>query len=115
MLYVGVAAPSDPPRGVRESLFILKHAEKFVSIVADIIGDICNILSGSAGAAIVVKIMRHSGGGGAFIVAAVVSSLIAGFTILGKAFGKKYALNNAPLIIFRVGKLLSIFRKKKRA
>ena len=48
------------------------------------------------------------------LVASLVSSIIAGLTIFGKALGKRNALNNSTSIIFKVGKIISLFTKQQK-
>jgi len=47
------------------------------------------------------------------LVASLITALIAGVTIFGKALGKRKAMENCNSIILKVGKFLSLFTKQK--
>jgi hypothetical protein len=99
-------------KGARVAIIIVKNSEKVSSICNDIIGDICGILSGAAGAAITLKMMNPSMVNSLqVLIAASVSAIIAGLTIFGKALCKKYAINNCTKIILTVSKTLSLFQR----
>lgn len=102
-------------KGAREALFLIKNAEKVSSLCNDVIGDVCGILSGAAGAAITLKIIINNPNDSLkVIIASLVSAFIAGLTIFGKALGKRYAIQNCDKIILRLGKILSIFFKNEK-
>ena len=102
-------------RGAKVAMALVKNAEKVSSICNDVIGDICGILSGAAGAAITVKFVSESMGASIqILIAGAVSATIAGLTIFGKAIFKKYAIDNCTKIVLGVGKCLSIFSKKEK-
>lgn len=102
-------------RGSKESMRLIKNAEKVSSICNDIVGDICGILTGAAGAVIALKIIPENVDSIIrILIASSVSALIAGLTILGKACFKKVAIDNSTKIVLSVGKLLSIFSRKKK-
>ncbi|MEG1752009.1 MAG: hypothetical protein RR140_00760 [Clostridia bacterium] len=101
-------------RGVRESLFLLKNADKISSLCNDVIGDVCGILSGAAGASIIVRMLPVQVSSMMQIVLmSVASSFIAGFTIFGKALGKKYAMEKCENIVLFAGKIISYFCLQK--
>ena len=101
-------------RGAKIAMSLVKNAEKVSSICNDVIGDICGILSGAAGAAITVKFISDGMGQSIqILIAGAVSAVIAGLTIFGKAMFKKYAIDNCTKIVLGVGKCLSIFTKRK--
>ena len=100
-------------RGAKIAMILVKNAEKVSSICNDVIGDICGILSGAAGAAIAVKFINDGMGQSIqILIAGAVSAIIAGITIFGKAMFKKYAIDNCTKIVLGVGKCLSIFSSK---
>ncbi len=101
-------------RGADISVKLIKNADKVSSICADVIGDICSILSGAGGVAISVIFCNLFPGVSSIIISIIISSIIASITILGKAIGKTYAMNNPVSIVLRVGKYLSFFRKIKK-
>lgn len=101
--------------GAKESLLLIKNSEKVSSLCNDVIGDVCGILSGAAGASITLKIILNNPNDSIkIIIASLISALIAGLTIFGKALGKKYAITNGDKIIIKLGKLLTLFSKKEK-
>ena len=87
--------------GATEALTLLRNAEKVSSFCNDVIGDICGVVSGSASA--VVAVLALSGIGDPWS-GLVMSALVAGVTIAGKACGKNVAMNNATSIVYMVSK-----------
>ena len=77
---------------------IIKNAAQVTSFLNDIVGDICNIISGTIG--VVVALVLHVQFNlNLFAATLLVTSTIAAITIGGKAFGKSIALKNANFII----------------
>lgn len=123
MIGVAVTACSAEPftamasrkvRGAKEALLLLKNAEKVSSLCNDVLGDICGIVSGAAGASIVVRITASiSSETGVLLIGALVSSFIAAITVFFKAMGKKYSIDNCNKITLIVGKVLSPVLKTK--
>lgn len=102
-------------RGAKEGRFLVKNAEKVSSICNDVIGDICGIVSGAAGAVIAVKLISENMSNSLqILIAASISAVIAGLTIFGKAAMKKYAIDNSTKVILGVGKFLSLFTKRHK-
>lgn len=95
-------------KGSKMAVRLVKNAEKVSSVCADIIGDICGIVSGACGSAIVVKQFVD---GTSIFVSVLFSAVIAAITVSGKAFGKTYAMTNSNKIIFAVARVLSVFKK----
>ncbi len=105
---------SEGVRGAKESAMLVRHCEKVASFSCDIVGDICSILSGSAGAAITGKMTLPAGTTASVLVATLVGSFIASLTVFGKALGKTYAINNSATFVFKFGKFLSLFTTHKK-
>ena len=87
----------------------------------DVIGDICGVVSGSASATIAAQVLQHFEFGWPQAVGLVMSALVAGFTVGGKAIGKTFAMNSCTQIISFVGRMLyylhhpgKLFEKKKK-
>ncbi len=94
-------------KGSEVALKLTKNSEKVCSFCADVVGDICGILSGAGGACVTLSIARNlSSPSLALIVTTLVSSLIAGLTILFKALMKGRAIKNAEKIILRLGRII---------
>jgi len=95
-------------KGAKLAVKLVKNAEKVSSVCADIIGDICGIVSGACGTTIVIK---QFVGGTSILVSVLFSAVIAALTVFGKSLGKSYAMTNSNKIIFAVAKVLSVFKK----
>ncbi|MBP7176868.1 MAG: Mg2+ and Co2+ transporter CorB [Thermoclostridium sp.] len=93
--------------GARQAIKLIRNADKVSSICNDVIGDICSVISGTAGAAIVFRIFLTQVQPG--WVEAAVGGLTAALTVGGKAFAKKYGMNNSNFIVYRVGFVISLF------
>lgn len=106
------AMASRKVRGAKQSLKLIKHASKVASIASDVVGDVCGILSGAAGASISILIDAGSAVANVF-VGAIFSALVASLTIFGKSIFKKYAIDNSVSIILILGKTISMFSKDK--
>lgn len=98
-------------KGAKLAVKLAKNANVVSSICCDVIGDICSIISGACGAAIVaVMAIQHQTQ--YLIVSVLCSTIIAAVMITGKALGKKLAIKNATKIILSLAKVLSVFSKK---
>lgn len=107
--------------GARESIRLLRNAGKVSSICCDVVGDICGVVSGSASAAIAVRVIGDFSPTWPKIITLGMSAMVAGLTVGGKALGKAAALGNATEIVHNVGKLtahwnrfLSFFENRKK-
>lgn len=122
MIGVAVTASSIEPframasrkvRGANEAINLVKNADKVASVFADILGDICGILSGAAGACISLALIQNSMSNfEGVLIASAVSSVIAALTIFGKSAVKKYSIKHCEKIILICGKILSVFHSK---
>ena len=85
------------------------------------IGDICGVVSGSASATIAVQILQKFEFSWERVVSLIMSAMVAGITVGGKALGKSFAVNSSTTIVHSVGKVIwwlsnlpQLFRKKKK-
>ncbi len=102
-------------RGAKEAIRLIDNKEKVASVSADVIGDICGILSGAAGTSItVLLIVNYAGTFWEVLIASVVSAVIAALTIFGKAYCKKYSMVHSEKIILILGKFISLFHIQKK-
>ncbi len=99
-------------RGAKQSIKLLRNAPKVSSFCNDVVGDICSVVSGAAGTAIVYKLFINSKNISLYEV--VLGALIAAFTVGGKAFAKNIGINNANYIVYKVGRTLSFFQSMKK-
>ena len=105
----------------REALHLIRNANRVSSFCNDVIGDICGVISGSASAAIAVRIIAAGVGGTQMIVDLLMSALVAALTVGGKAFGKTFAIGQSTKIVQMTARILHFFktlpnllRKKQR-
>jgi CBS domain containing-hemolysin-like protein len=104
--------------GSQEAIKLLRNAERVSSICNDVIGDICGVVSGSAAATIAAQ---------AFTATEIawpqllMSALVAGFTVGGKAIGKTFAINSCTQIVYFAGRVSwffghipDLFKKKNK-
>ena len=106
--------------GSKEAIRLLRQAEKVSSICNDVVGDICGVVSGSASATIAVQILHNFEFSWPRMVSLIMSALVAGITVGGKAIGKTFAVNSSTKIVHFVGRFLynlknpsKIFKKNK--
>ncbi len=107
--------------GAQEAIRLLRKAERVSSICNDVIGDICGVISGAAAATISGQLISNFNFSWPRIISLVMSALVAGLTVGGKAIGKGFAVNSSTKIvsfvgkvIYSLGKIPKFFRKKDR-
>ena len=97
--------------GAVEAIQLLRNAERVGSICNDVIGDICGVVSGSASAAIAVRMMESFELSWPRVIGLAMSALAAGLTVCGKAIGKSIAIHSSTEIVYGVGRIIYRFRK----
>ena len=122
MIGVAVTSSNEEPlhamsskkiKGAKKAVSFKKNADKVSSFCNDVIGDICGIISGSAGVAVATS-LANTYNLNIFYTTLIVTAIIAALTIGGKAFCKKIAINNNHKIVYLTAKVLSKFEKKKK-
>lgn len=115
---ISVTAASEVPllsmaskkiRGAVQAIKLIKNADRVSSFCNDVVGDICGIISGSAGGILVVRLTTSGITWNQPLMSILISSFIAAFTVGGKALGKTMAIHNSQNIVYYVGYLLSFF------
>ena len=96
-------------KGSKQALSLVKNADRVSSVCNDVIGDVCGILSGAAGAALLANIAITSGTFLSIFVSSLVAAIIAGFTIGGKAMLKKVAIIHATSITLGFARFINFF------
>lgn len=96
--------------GGLEAIRLLRNAERVSSICNDVIGDICGVVSGSASATIAAQVLAIGQFQWPEIVSLVMSALVAGLTVGGKAIGKTAAIGSCTTIVHTAGKLIYALR-----
>ena len=92
--------------GAHEAIKLLRNAERVSSICNDVVGDICGVVSGSASATIAALILTNVDIGWPRAVSLVMSALVAGLTVGGKAIGKNIAVKSCTSIVHMVGRMV---------
>lgn len=98
-------------KGSKKAISLIDKKDKVSNFCNDVIGDICGIVSGSAGLVVAIEISNKLGCSET-IVTLLTTSIIAALTIGGKALGKGFAVNESEYIVSKVTKFLNIFDKK---
>lgn len=121
MIGVAVAAAEETPFhsmasrkvfGARQSIRLIRSAPRVSSFCNDVIGDICGVVSGTAGAAIIFRMF--AGASDTTWAEALMGAGIAALTVGGKAFGKHFSIRNSNYIIYLVGRVLALFEPSNR-
>ena len=92
--------------GAQEAIRLLRKAERVSSICNDVIGDICGVISGSAAATISVQLIQNFTFNWPTVVSLLMSALVAGLTVGGKAASKGFAVNSSTEIVYFVGRAI---------
>jgi len=101
-------------KGAKIAVRLVKHNEKVSTILCDILGDVCAVVSGAVGVTLSFCIISHGNfsiWGQACTVAAV-SAVISGATIAAKTISKVIARRHSTKIVITFGRLLRIFNRK---
>ncbi len=106
------AMASNKIKGAKRAVSFCRNATKLSSIFADVIGDICGIVSGAAGAALVIHI-AVAGTTGELIASIGISAAIGALTVGGKALFKHFAVKFNKQIVFGFAKFTTFFKKEK--
>ena len=103
---------SNKIKGAKRAVTFCNNATKLSSIFADVIGDICGIVSGAAGTALVVHI-ASDGSTMQLLSSIMVSAVIGALTVGGKAIFKHFAIKYNKQITFAFAKFTSFFKREK--
>ena len=106
------AMASNKIRGAKRAVSFCRNATKLSSIFADVIGDICGIVSGAAGAALVAHV-AVAGTTGQLIASIGISAAIGALTVGGKAIFKHFAVRFNKQIVFGFAKFTTAFKKER--
>ncbi|MCZ0704098.1 CBS domain containing-hemolysin-like protein [Natronobacillus azotifigens] len=102
--------------GAKEAILIVRNADRFASFCNDVIGDISGVISGTASTLVVIQLASVLGHGEGttvqIMIAVMMTSIVAAFTVGGKAMGKFLGIHHSTSIIFFVGKFIAFLDKK---
>ncbi|WP_034680562.1 hypothetical protein [Caldalkalibacillus mannanilyticus] len=103
------AMASEKVVGAREAIQICRNADRFSSFCNDVIGDISGIISGTASAVVVLRLVYEMGQAEDSMLHSIIfvtfASLVAALTVGGKAIGKSVAIYYSTDILLIVGKV----------
>lgn len=94
----------------KTAIKLLQNSAKVSSFCNDVIGDICGIISGSAGV-IISTTLALTLKTNLLLTSLITTSIIAALTIGGKSFGKDIAIKNNITIVKVFSKAIHIFYK----
>jgi Mg2+/Co2+ transporter CorB len=103
------AMGADKVRGSKETIYLIRNADRTANFCNDVVGDIAGTISGALAAGIILQLTARGWPTNRLLNAAVIA-VIAALTVGGKSFGKSYAINQANRIVFAVGKLVAVVR-----
>ena len=103
------AKASKKIEGSKTSLKLIKNAPRVANFCADVIGDICGVLSGAVGTLVSLRLVEKLGVSAN--IQYFISALIASAIIGGKAAGKEVGISKSTEIVHSVGKLINKFQK----
>jgi len=101
-------------KGSKIALKLISNAHKVNNICADVIGDICGIISGAFVIVIAMKIILIDPDVNKTLITILLSSTVAALTVGGKALMKVVAINKSKEIIMIVAKFLNLFVKESK-
>ncbi|MDK2918930.1 MAG: hypothetical protein PWQ37_1663 [Candidatus Petromonas sp.] len=108
------AMASKKIHGARYAIKLIKNAGPVSNFCNDVIGDIAGIISGAAGAIILIQISEIYDNINTAVFSIILSGIVAAITVGGKALGKEIALRNSKEIVFFVAKILFWLNAKLR-
>ncbi len=92
-------------------LALIDNAEKVNNVCADVIGDVCGVLSGACGSGIASAI-AESAHISPVIPSIAVAGAVAALTVGGKAALKSFAVHHSARTVFWVGRLIAVLKVK---
>lgn len=102
--------------GAKHAIFILRNADRFSNFCNDVIGDICGIISGTASALVVVKLVGSAAQGEQLLMTAIVtvvfSGVVSALTVGGKAVGKTFSIHYSTQIVLYIGKVFYMLERR---
>ena len=113
---IAVTAASEAPfnsmatrrqRGAAEALRLIKNANRVTCYCNDVIGDVTGIVSGTTAALIAARLMEGFNTE-SLMFPVIISAVVTGLTVGGKAIGKTFAFNKSTEIVHFVGRTLNL-------
>lgn len=103
------AQASKKIKGAKTSIKMIRNSAKVSNFCADVIGDICGVLSGAISAMIALKLTENYGMDSS--IQFIFSAIVASTTVGGKAITKEIAKKNSTKIIGFISKFVNVDEK----
>lgn len=100
------AQASKKIKGAKTSIKMIRNSAKVSNFCADVIGDICGVLSGAISAMIALKLTENYGMSSSLQF--IFSALVASVTVGGKAATKQIAKQHSTAIVTFVSKIVNL-------
>ncbi len=97
-------------KGAKIAVKFKKNSARVSSFCCDVIGDVCGIISGAAGATIAAILVKECSFN-PLLTTLTIAAFIASLTIGGKAIGKSFAINKSDIILYEFAKFINNFYK----
>lgn len=101
--------------GAKHAIQVVRHADRVSSFCNDVIGDIVGVISGTATAVVVIKLVTAAGASSPVfhtVVSVVFSAVVSALMVGGKALGKSFSIHYANQIVFAIGKFFYVLERK---
>lgn len=99
-------------KAAKVAVILKKNADKMSSFCNDVIGDICGIISGSAGVVIATNLAEMTKIPMLYATL-ITTAVIAALTIGGKGYEKTFAIAKSNDILYAFAKIISVFYRIK--
>ncbi|MFK7697182.1 hypothetical protein [Paenibacillus sp. HJGM_3] len=109
------AMAAERVHGARHAIYIVRNADKFSNFCNDVIGDIAGVISGTASALVVLKLVNSMFQGHSVlytIVSVLFTALVSALTVGGKAVGKSFSIHYATEIVLAIGKFFYFLERR---
>lgn len=109
------AMAAEKVSGAKQAIYIVRNADRFSNFCNDVVGDICGIVSGTASALVVVKMIGSAAASDAVLTGAATvafSAVVSALTVGGKALGKSFAINYSIPIVLWIGRLFFLLEDR---
>ncbi len=97
--------------GAKESLALIRNAEKVSSFCNDVIGDIAGVISGGLAATIAITVHSQLPFLTALGANLLMTASVSAATVGGKALGKNFSINKSYLIVEKCGVIIYSFKR----
>lgn len=98
--------------GAKQAIRLIRNANKVSSFCNDVVGDIAGVISGTASAFIIVRIVGSDVNPETTLTGLFITAMVASLTVGGKALGKTIAIHNSNYIVYRVAVIIKFLTGK---